>query len=347
MLQRSGSLLLDTEHTEVRIRLNGNVTSFIQALSRKADAISFLSLEDGRMNITVHYPDDASHKLPNDHFPEGTILNGIVKKCRVVGRGEGEFALIPICYPSVPLEANVCASDSLYFTLFGDDGCLRITGDYKQDNILFYRYGLIAALSVLRWVLKDLSIGYAGQYEIVLPFADIKSSTSQGYDLAHLKVMYPSLSLQRLCSVIAEIEAKARKEGNEQRRVKSVSRAQRSIETTDLQKYAISLLQGIRHVLDERIMEDVHIGNQSIPHPMGLSAKEIFDLGSKIGLHDSCITSSLFDILIDEAYLVTHAESMICNDGIKRWCRTFEPDGEMISDYVRKYTAQWGLPYGL
>ena len=38
---------------------------------------------------------------------------------------------------------------------------------------------------------------------------------------------------------------------------------------------------------------------------------------------------------------------IIDEDGVMRIIRTFAPAGEIISDLVRRYTTQWGLPHGV
>jgi hypothetical protein len=77
----------------------------------------------------------------------------------------------------------------------------------------------------------------------------------------------------------------------------------------------------------------------------GLRASEIFALGRQFGWEPARI-STLFDILIDDAKIVTRVQRTMDENGWQRWTRTFKPDGEVVSDLLRRYTAQWGLPHG-
>ena len=149
MLQRSGSLLLDTEHLELRVNTKGNLTRFFRSLNRRAHTALFDSAGD-RQNITVFFPDihaNAIAKNNSTSFPSGTIFDEIVKKCRVVSRKPDEFAIIPICYPAI-LEGSAESfinPDNFDFTDFRQ---------FNDDETLFHYCGLNAALSVLGFLLK-------------------------------------------------------------------------------------------------------------------------------------------------------------------------------------------------
>lgn len=80
----------------------------------------------------------------------------------------------------------------------------------------------------------------------------------------------------------------------------------------------------------------------SVPHPFGLSAREIFNLGDRLDC-PRVVTSALFDILIDDGHLVTDA---FFDPRERCWERVYEPDGEMVSELVRLYNTQRGLPSG-
>ncbi|HYV28484.1 MAG TPA: hypothetical protein VFA77_13190, partial [Candidatus Eisenbacteria bacterium] len=69
LLQKSGSLMLDTEHIEVRVQIREGFSRLLDALRRKADPVEFRSA-GGRTNITVYYGDDAAHTLPKERFPD-------------------------------------------------------------------------------------------------------------------------------------------------------------------------------------------------------------------------------------------------------------------------------------
>ena len=72
---------------------------------------------------------------------------------------------------------------------------------------------------------------------------------------------------------------------------------------------------------------------------------EIFELGRRFDWESARI-STLFDILIDDANLVTRVETYRDESGELRLARTFKPDGEVVGELLRRYTIQWGLPRG-
>ncbi len=339
MLQKAGSLMLDTEHIEVRVRLHSNLNQFVKALGRKAKVIVFRSLDE-RTNITVFY--ENTRRFPHDRFPKNTDFSNIVMKCRVIQRDHfgDEFALIPICYPSIPFPSTEWLDNQDLLELLGD-------GVKASEKARFYGAGLLAGLEVLKWVLRDLSIWGADKYALSFPKNPKESDSKSGYALNHLKVMFPTLDVERLTQLIYKIGKEAESEGNVLKKIKFESCKLPLSSDEELYQKAINLLQVIQHVLDQRVMEEYILKDKGPPHPYGLTAKEIFHLGKMedLNLQDVQI-STLFDILIDGAYIIPHVERRTDESGCERWFRTFQPDGEVVSDWVRRYTTQWGLPYG-
>lgn len=152
-------------------------------------------------------------------------------------------------------------------------------------------------------------------------------------------------SLATQGSIIADRQREADADGTRLRRRKAAYRKPSQWPEDVLRADAIRLLQVIRHVLDERLLARHDAGEQTSVHPHGLRATEILQLGERLGWEPIRI-SCLFDVLIDEADLVTHVEKIVKDDGRIRWIRTFEPDGEIVSDLTRRLTKQWGLPQG-
>lgn len=338
MLQKAGSLMLDTEHLEVRVRLEGSFNKFVNALRRKAKAAVFHSATQ-RTNVTVLYADDEAHDFPQHLFPDATRFSSIVKKCRITQRQDDEFAIIPICFPAIPNSFVNWPNDPELSSLFGESV-------YADDMSRYYAAGLLGALEVLRWVLKDLAASRTNEYTILLPQSPDDATSTGGYSLDHLTVMYPTLDLHKLTQRILNIELEARSEGGRLRSKKTKPIQYPIGLDEDLRQDAVRLLQVIRHILDDRIMEQcIKRGEIIRKHPFGLRPSEIFEIGKKFGWEDIRI-STLFDILIDEAYLEPHVQTIKDRDGKHRMIRTFEPDGEMVSELVRRYTTQWGLPYG-
>jgi len=339
MLQSAGSLMLDTEHIEVRVRVKGTFPEFLAALGRKAHVITFQS-GGGRRNITVLYDDsDPAHELDRRTLPENAITSGIVKKCRVVERAGDEFALIPMCYPGTPDDPTDWRNPAAYEQLLGDPR--KQSGEAR-----FYGTALLSALSVLQWALKGL---YAAGQEVAtvyLPGMAAEDNPPDGFTLNHLRAMYPTLKLERLIDAIGVIDAEAAREGSDVRGRSAPPLSQTDSSSGNLRQNAWTLLQVIRHVLDNRIQEEKLFDPLwKRPHPFGLTADEVFALGDHFGWQRAK-TSALFDMLIDDCHLVTHVMKSADQDGICRWKRVFEPDGEMVSDLVRMYSVQRGLPDG-
>lgn len=342
MLQRAGSLMLDTEHIEVRLRLRSNLNRLYNALRRKSDAYVFHS-SDQRLNITVFYEDDQAHTLPEGLFPRGTCFSGIVKKCRFVDRGGGEYAIIPICFPSILETSEEWPVNKAEVELLGE-------GTLKKNIARFNGVGLLAALEVLRWVLKDLALLDPSDYIISLPKSTSDKESKGGYTLEHLKVVFPTLDIDKLTDRITQIDKESSSEGAQLRAKKFEPAAPPEVTDDELHQDALRLLQIMLHELDQRRLEkellrDGSTDDQETDHFCGLRADEIFKLGERMRW-GKARTSTLCDILIDQAALSTDISSSEDKDGIMRIVRTFAPAGEVVSEMVRRYSTQWGLPYG-
>jgi len=338
MLESSGSLLLDTEHLELRIKVKGHLTDLIDALSRTGKTVVFNSSRS-RRNITVYYP-QSQLIFDENLFPPKTGFKHIVKKCRVVQRHDDEFAIIPICYPNVTdLEPDVDAWNQapLVSSLFK----LKITA---KNFSPFYAVGLIAALQVLRTTVKDLIASGFDESNIYLPIYSEKDE-DVGYNLNHLRVMFPSIDLKALVSEINKVFINGKEWGNSVKgKYPAVSKPILA-DDVFLEEMALNLLQVMHYEIQSKIDED-YFFETKVPHPFGLTPKQIFRLAKQIGIEEEQLTSSLFDILIDKAHLVTHVEKRLCSDGNQMFVRTFEPDGEIINKKMKDITINYGLPLG-
>jgi hypothetical protein len=335
-LQRSGSLMLDTEHIEVRFTLHAGIGRLLSALRRKAEATVFQSAAN-RTNITVFYPDDLAHSLPVDKFPDGCAQAGIVKKCRVVQRNADEFAIIPICLPSTPVDDAAWPHTPRDCGLLG--GAVQWTHYAK-----FYGAALIASFYPLQWILRDLYAADPRTVTISLPSRSGSAMTAGGYSLEHLRVMYPTLDTDQLVEMIAETDRAAQSEGAKLRsRHFDIAPYVPALDA-QLRMDAMYLLQVIANAVDERHATEL-LFNPTCDRRLGLKSTEVFELGERLGFQRPYI-SALFDLLIDDGSIVTRVEEVVDEDGVTRLVRTFKPDGEAVSDLVRHLTVQWGLPSG-
>lgn len=337
MLQKAGSLMLDTEHIEVRVQVKCDVRTFFETLARKAKMINFHS-SGNRLNATIYYSDDPLYSLPHDILPPDSKTERIVKKCRIIRRKGNEFAIIPLCYPSTPatLDSSWPPSEKQKEIL--------CSPDLETPEGRFYDVALLSAVEVLKWVLTDLFTLAPEKYRLELPSPSCAEEPMKGdsYTLSHLKVMYPSLNIEKLTKYIHMKADEARTKAVKLRSRKLSRENIEPLTDEQLKGWAIRLCELIRNALDEKIAIDFLEGMSDKPHPYGMTAEEIFRLGKSMGLPDQ-VTSILFDILIDNAYLVTHVQILQDDKGVTRAVRTFEPDGEVVSDRIRKYSLMWGL----
>lgn len=338
MLQNSGSLMLDSEHIEIRFRLRGSLNLLIGALQRTADAVVFPSSQN-RTNITVDY---GNHPLPKEaltRLPSGVGLSGIVKKCRIVQRIGSEFSIIPIFIPSVPENTSRWPEQPEFRELLGD---------WPSRSWLtnFYSVALIGSLYPLEWILKDLFVDNSQLIDISLPQANSSNVSESAYSLEHLRAIYPNLNLTKLVELIYKISKGALSFGKRAKSLKKRVQGKRlKLPSAEAERFSLSLLQVIQHVLDDRRGKQGEYGCLNLDYPNGLRASEIFDVGKRFDWNVPLI-SALFDILIDNGLLVTKVESIIDEEGTKRLARTFAPAGETVGDFLRRYSIRRGLPSG-
>ena len=340
MLQSTGSLMLDTEHIEVRVRLRSGIfPDFLEALGRLTEVVEFSSL-GGRRNVTVLYSDDEpSHQLDSARLPPASDIGSIVKKCRIVERERDEFAIIPICYPRIRCWNDWWNS----WPVRSEDIDLLGESTGQSGRADFYGTALLAALDILRWILKALHAAADDLLQIYMPIKSSDDYCPPYYCLNHLLAMYPTLDVGALVAEIGEINDSARSVAKNLRKERvRTGRPSRDGEW-ELHQDAWSLLQVIRKTLIDRIIEEKLYNPEWItPYPFGLRAKEIFSLGDLLKW-PRVRTSALFDILIDDGHLVTN---VVEDTKDSSWHRVFHPDGEMVSELVELYTLQRGLPNG-
>jgi hypothetical protein len=240
-----------------------------------------------------------------------------------------------MCYPSLPAEAHYILPEKFQSML----GPPKTT-----DDASFYDIALLSALEVLVWTLTDLFVLPQEKFQLLLPSApDAHTLNQSGFTLSHIRAMYPSIDVRNLTNYVHLKAEEARENAVKIRRRKLASAQPIHFAYDEMRSLAISLSQIIRRRLDERRVVTLLRDEIAQTHPDGLSAQEILEIGSAWGLPEHSV-SALFDFLIDNAYLVTHVKTVPDGDGVKRTMRIFEPDGEVVSQRVQKYSLLWGLP---
>lgn len=350
LLERTGSLLLDTEHIEIRLKPEYDFTELIQSLQISGKTISFNSFSN-RKNITVHISEtDEGGNLVNkilsdDLYPEGIIRENIVMKCRFIERPNGEIAILPICYPAVPYE--------LEKNWGGEKEIIEIFGPQlsNTNDSVFYAVGLLAAVDVLSWVIKILAgTGYIteSENEFVLPSINKLDFPGSAYTLNHLKAMYPFVDIKSITDRVNSCVLNSRRKGTQAK--SNISKLKPNsfvvVDDSDLMNEAFFLSQNILfEILDQKfeLYGDSLIEN---PHPFGLRTAEIYTIAEEMGVNSHQEISCLFDLMIDNAMIVTHVEKRhITHNGktdLYR-VRTFEIDGEVVTQQLMDYTDKYGL----
>ncbi|MEM7359509.1 MAG: phosphoribosyltransferase [Pseudomonadota bacterium] len=337
-IRNLGALMLDTEHVEFRFSSSASFREITDALGRNADTIVF---ESGRniKNITVYYGDSIRNELPADEFPNCRFTN-IVKKVRIIQSRENEYTVIPLCLPSVPNSGFQLNKKQV--EIFG--------GRQPQTaQECFYQVGLLASIHVLAWAIKDLSASIPkSRIQYKYPISRRKVGEG-GYDFLHLLPIYPTLDIKKLT---AEVSAKV---GNAKQGGIGLSSHRKGVADLRTSKWnegnysasrlnfdAVKLLQCIANGVEKKEVDNLLL-NRDLEETQGLRAREVFNIGSRLDLPDAEV-SALFDILIDNAALVTKIDTVRTRDGI-RCVRTFKPDGEIMTTVMNMYTRRHGLPY--
>lgn len=314
MLQQHGSLLLDTEHIELSVRLHCGVREFYDTLARTAEngnSYSFLS-GAGRTNITIERPDIASAEGLARCLTPGSNINQTVCKVRVLERTHERFSVLPILYPNtrcVPtaewLKSLPSFVDRTHLANAPQDENL-----YKE---LFYLVGLLGSAELLRSVAAALG-ELAREQKIILEVPK--------ENFLHLKAMFPRLNILGFWEYVRNLV-------DESRRSKA-ARGKQSAKAGHLPESVLVKLTG--RVLARLVME----GEDS---PDGKSWGQLMRFAEEenrgIGI-DSRALSMVADRLIDSGLIVTSTKVMQSSSGEPFVVRTFAPEGEVITAKVRQ-----------
>lgn len=320
--QQKGSLLLDTEHIEVPVRLRCGRLEFFDALCRAGIGVQYSS-HGGRLNLTIHNPLLMDEKELLSKMPPNTTIRNVIRKIRVVERAVDKFAIIPIFYPSIKCDVTPDEMSNIDSSLSKQAGS-AITN--------FHLVGIYSALHLLKVIFSCL-------YDLHLQNKiDIKNPLPGDSDdsLSHLLALFPNLDLLKLHTLINQFI----NEGLGHRLKDSVKQKQRC-EATEGALYDNSLEE-----LQRAILIEVERISEKVPVPMkGASLADligrIINKDSKTKDIDQALLSTAIDRLIDEAHLVTDMENMQFDDGVNRYVRVFRIDGEMVLSDVRRLSCIW------
>ena len=330
VLQQEGSLLLDTEHPEIVVRIECTVADFLSALAACGEIVVFES-GAGKLNITICEPKlfRSDTQRLGEYLPTGTRLEGVVKKVRVVQRAPNLFAVTPIYYPDVPDDTEPGWYDRI--PEFA-------RGDTKHAIGRFYTVGLLAAVELLGpvWAavkarLRDQVTAFVGE----TPSGDdTRDHASGSFD--HLRALWPHLDVDGLRAHVNTVMHRAVQHGypltSSKQRRDVVSPSTRS-----LRSVALRLAQ---HLLEESEFRSSE--PSGLPEDvMGLTYGEVTSLARRMNrnLPGSAVSAAL-DLLIDYGCAVTRVER---RENPARHLRTFQIDGEIVTSKLRNFTAVQGL----
>ncbi|HST52240.1 MAG TPA: hypothetical protein VLJ61_09555 [Pyrinomonadaceae bacterium] len=327
MLQQYGSLLLDTEHIEISVRLECGLKEFYQELARASDAgntFSFLSASD-RLNLTIWNPDVIEPEELNRWLIPGSNTKAVVSKCRVLEKDHSHFSIMPIFYPNTR-----CVIDEGWISnlpSFIDRESLRSA----RPTYLFYLVGLLASLEVLKVVVASISDLIKAQ-KIVLEVPK--------EDFTHLKAMFPMIDTDKLWEYVRNIVSKGK-----------LHKVERSSRGVDVQHVPEKKLANMSYFLITRMMEEIDkngadCGLHGVPwlqlDRIARDAKESINELSDV---DHRWWSIVPDRLIDTGLMHTNVEEVISSVGDPWAIRTFGPDSEVVAEKLRRQMSVRGAKW--
>jgi hypothetical protein len=324
-------LLLDTEHIEVPVDLKCGRIEFFEALSRAGTSVEHVC--GGRTNLTIVDPIVLDDQLFRKSLPEGTLIRDCVKKIRIVEREKNRYAIIPIFYPSIPVETTREALGLL------DSSLPSLSATPERD---FHLVGVFAAMELFRTVfaaLRDLVREEKVWVRNPLP-GDVDDC------LSHLRVLFPTIDIEALHRAIQDrIDA-------------GLSRRPRKGELKE--SFVIDAVSGAanRDAMDKLLwlllLRVLHYSDRVPAEPSGAMLPEIMGLircnpkkesKAKIAL---ALLSAVMDQAIDSANLAAGVANVMFDDRRRRMVRVFSLDNEVVHSQVSKAAAMWRsfVPWG-
>ncbi len=312
-LQFRGSLLLDTEHIEIPIRVLCPRREFFSVLRNAGDTVEFLTSQN-RTTVTVHNPRLIDETSFSNRFPESVTTESVVRKCRVIERREGYFAVIPLFYPNVP--TRLTSRELKLIPRYG-------VPDLDSPDINFYLVGLSASLEVVR-----------GMFSVLNPIRDrleIPRQLPNDYDdpLSHLRSVYPDIDIEEVHKQVSAAIQDGLSMKSEQRMRKSRS------SKDEPKSYIIGKDYEFEKIIMPVILRIWHLTKSSYG-ASGATCAEIMDCAGRLNIPTAVISAAL-DKVIDEADVVPDIESLPFSDGREYKVRIFRPEGEGITLRIQKY----------
>ena len=206
MLHSSGGLMLDTEHLELPVALHCSTNDFFRAFNLCGESIRFNAYDAQWADcLTVTEPvlldlDGIRGKLPSG-VELTTASSETICKLRVVPRGYGRFAIVPIWYPTVPLDSLLSWSerDSVPEFVCGALGSYK-GPDEGRTRLAFSLTTIVAGMELLKSVAAAL-------YELGKDAVDIGFPPRNEVPphIGHLSAVYPTVSTSSLAAGLSDL----------------------------------------------------------------------------------------------------------------------------------------------
>jgi hypothetical protein len=322
LLQKYGSLLLDTEHIEINVRLQCGLKDFYEELSRSAEngkTFSFIS-GTNRTNLTVNEPDVEDYNRIENLLPKGSNLRNVVCKCRVIKRSHNVYSIIPIFYPDIKFTELDDWTSRL--PAFIDTYNFRKKLDDNVYEEVFYISGLLTSVELLRGVVSSLG-DLISKGKIILETPED--------NLSHLKAMYPNVDINGLTKyMLGIVDESVKKKPKRPKKSTKVNNIEQSRLINLGYRTICRLALGI---IDYEKKSDEYRRR----FPKGSSWRELLRIIERYNSDlkpDSNEIRVIPDRLIDNGLLTTSVSKAINSKGEKWIMRTFEPEGEIVLEKI-------------
>lgn len=321
LFQYRGSLLLDTEHVELKIRTTCSVLDLFTAFANIGASVYHTSC-GGRTNLTIYRPIILDKAQFTNSFPRESIIDDVVHKIRVVERGNGEFSIIPIFYPAIPRHSEVALRDAL------PDALTNLIG---SDDRNFHLVGVLAALRLFRTAIAALrDLIWENRVAIELDETALRES------LLHLLALFPRLDVDAIESFIrVEIESGL---SHPLKASEQVSRKQRILINASEGTPDYELMDQFHWIILQGIMSEskrLSAPQSGVPMTALRSRLESY-LRQAPTLREEALFSAAFDRAIDDGDIGTDEAVIPFEDGIERETRVFLIDNEVVFEDVNR-----------
>jgi len=289
-LQFEGSLLLDTEHVEAEITVEGPLADFLSVVAGWGATVVFPSIAQ-RINCTTYQNGIRLKRQLADLLPPFASLEDSVCKIRVISKPDdtNRFTVIPICFPPIKLSEN---TEYVHPRM-------TWTRSVNDERRLFHCVGLCLSIGVLRAFITHVSSGLPGR---------IRFDYERG--LGHLLPVFPEINMNELRSELDRVSA-----GIRSKHVRRGHIDDRGF--THIKQLAARILASCyaRERPESEFLRKI-------------SLADIMEIAHSSGQPEARASAAL-DLLIDEARILPDISVDLCGD-IRIATRVYGPDGEEV-----------------